>query len=123
MGYNRHRKRARYRRQYTFTKTKAVIGFVISACLSILLSTVVETYQHYAYRTAKLAVTGRSTRLAQPVRRLSPATAEAQMPAGSDKDQDAAVAAPAAPQDEQPRSLGELEQRLNAMKKAEEEDL
>ncbi len=116
MGYNRHRKRAKYKRQYTFTKTKAAIGFIISACLSILLSTVVETYQHYAYRTAKRVVVGSAgASLGTPVTRVpipGPAPAHAETPAADEAD--------AVPK--QPASLNELEHRLHAMKKPEEEE-
>ncbi|MCB0346304.1 MAG: hypothetical protein KDD66_14390 [Bdellovibrionales bacterium] len=114
MGYNRHRKRAKYKRQYTFTKTKAAIGFLVSACLSILLSTVVETYQHYAYRTAKRVVTGSAgTSLGNPVKRVpipGPALAHAET----------IDAPPQGSQPDKPASLNELEDRLHAMKKAEE---
>ena len=56
MPVSRHRQRHRIKRQYTFTKAKAVLGFIISAILSILLSTVIDAYQYYAYQKTKEAV-------------------------------------------------------------------
>jgi len=44
MAFNRYRKRERYRRQYTFTKAKAVIGFILSAIFSISLSPYFDRY-------------------------------------------------------------------------------
>ncbi|MCB0360836.1 MAG: hypothetical protein KDD44_14405 [Bdellovibrionales bacterium] len=57
MAYNRHRKKNKIRRQYTFTKTKAVIGFVLSAFFSVLLSSIVDAYQSYAYRETRQMIT------------------------------------------------------------------
>ena len=44
MGYNRFRKKAQLRRQYTFTKSKMFVGFVLSTFFSILLSPYFERY-------------------------------------------------------------------------------
>ena len=44
MAYNRFRKKARLKRQYTFTKSKMAVGFVLSTFFSIMLSPYFERY-------------------------------------------------------------------------------
>ncbi len=56
MAYNRYRKRERLKRQYTFTKTKVVVGFILSAAFSICLSTYFERYGFLIYRQVKTVV-------------------------------------------------------------------
>ena len=58
MAYNRYRMRERYRRQYTFTKTKAFIGFVLSAAFSILLSAYFDRYGVIILKETKAALFG-----------------------------------------------------------------
>ena len=44
MAYNRYLKREKYKRQYTFTKAKAVIGFFLSVITSVSLSAYFDRY-------------------------------------------------------------------------------
>lgn len=53
MAHNNYRRRDRLRRQYTFTKTKAAIGFILSAVFSITLSTYFENYGVALYQQVK----------------------------------------------------------------------
>ena len=56
MAYNRYRKREQLKRQYTFTTTKIVIGFILSAAFSICLSAYFERYGFLIFREVKLVV-------------------------------------------------------------------
>lgn len=53
---SRHRRREKHRRQYTFTRTKAVIAVILSAILSIIFSSVIDTYQRRAINSGKNAI-------------------------------------------------------------------
>ena len=44
MAYNRYLKREKYKRQFTFTRTKAVIGFLLSVMVSVSLSAYFDRY-------------------------------------------------------------------------------
>lgn len=44
MPKNRYRLQALYKKQYTFTKTKAVFGFILSAIFSIFFSNYFEKH-------------------------------------------------------------------------------
>ena len=44
MAFNRYLKREKYKRQFTFSKTKAVIGFILSVIVSVSLSAYFDRY-------------------------------------------------------------------------------
>jgi len=44
VAYNRYLKRELHRRQYTFTKTKAFIGFILSTIFSIIFGAYFDRY-------------------------------------------------------------------------------
>ncbi|GEM_PF-4831664 len=44
MAYNRYLKRERTKRQFTFTTTKAFVGFVVSVIFSVSLSAYFDRY-------------------------------------------------------------------------------
>ena len=56
MAYNRYLKRERHRRQYTFTKTKAAVGFLLSALFSISLNSYFDRYGPVIIDNTKTAV-------------------------------------------------------------------
>lgn len=58
MAYNRYRMREKFRRQYTFTKTKAFVGFVLSAVFSILLSAYFDRYGLIIWNQTKAVLFG-----------------------------------------------------------------
>lgn len=44
MAYNRYRQKARIKHQIIFTRTKAIVGFIVSCLISVLLSAYLEKY-------------------------------------------------------------------------------
>lgn len=44
MAYNRYRQKAKIKHQITFTRTKAIVGFIVSCLLSVLMSAYLEKY-------------------------------------------------------------------------------
>lgn len=43
-SYARYRWREKHKKQYTFTKTKMFVGFIISVLMSIFIGTYMENY-------------------------------------------------------------------------------
>lgn len=56
MAQSRFRRKEKLRKVYTFTRTKAVLGFFLSALFSIALSTLIDTYRDVIVEKAKSAV-------------------------------------------------------------------
>ncbi len=54
MAYNRYRRKERFKRQYTFTTTKAVLFFIVSATFSISLSAYFDRYGVLLFHEARM---------------------------------------------------------------------
>lgn len=74
MAYNRYRRRERFKRQYTFTRTKAVVGFLLSALFSITLSAYFDRYGLVIFRQVKQVVKQSLGVTAEAAIQQSPAT-------------------------------------------------
>lgn len=53
MAKNYNRLKAQYRRQYVFTRTKAVVGFILSCVFSILINAYLDRYGMVIYEQTK----------------------------------------------------------------------
>lgn len=56
MAYNRYRAREKFRRVYTFTRTKALIAFVLSTIFSIFLSSYFDRYGRLIFKKTSKGV-------------------------------------------------------------------
>lgn len=83
MAYNRYRKREQIKRQFTFTKTKAFVGFLLSAAFSICLSAYFERYGVIIYERVK-TLAGQSLESMASIPQLKPRALAARQAQRSD---------------------------------------